>query len=768
LSILRARPWRSVLPILVLAGMGLIIAYPLLQPAMLCGDDFPTHLSHAVELDRLWSDRVWYPRWAPDFSFGYGSPAFDFYPPLPRYLSVLIHRLGLPLSAAVNLTAALALLIAGPAMFLLARSIYGDRAGLVAGLAYTFAPYLADDTLQRLAINEALAMSLMPLVLWAFGRLGDSDRLQPGRVVAAALVCATLVLTHSLMTLMFIPLLAGYLFVLWWVRGRPGAHIGNSALAGLLALGLTAFFWLPFIVQVQWVQMWRAQVWDLTGELLYPLHFSDLRSLLWPDMLWPDYTINNPLLQRMLGLPQMVLSVLALALAWRLPSRLARAATILFGIALAVSVFLTTRASRPVWDNLSALQMVQFPWRFLTLASLASALLAGAAAAGLRFRPGSPAVAWALNVALVALLAAWTLPWVRPFNCTIETNPSASFLVWVDGKTSGGGSTGEYLPVWAQDVPGDSPLEADLLAGRPLDRLDRSSLPEGAQAALVFSRSLTSRWQVTSPKAFTASFHSFYFPGWSVRVDNELAPISPAPLTGLIQASLPAGKHTVSLSMDSTQEQVLGSVISLVTAAAALAQCSVSAIRRGARLPASQAGGPDGVSVLPRWEWAALGIVGIAALAARLVLYSLAPPAVPAGPAIPSTASRVSIQVGDHIRLIGYEFSPPAVRAGESLTVTLYWQTDSLLMNSYKSFVHVIDVNGQLAAQSDAVPGDWTRPTSIWLPGEWTGDPHALEIPAGAPGPLTLWAGMYDPATLQRLNIPEGEAGRIRLGFVRP
>lgn len=768
MSILGARPWQSVLPILVLAGMGLIVAYPLLQPAMLCGDDFPTHLSHAVELDRLWSDRVWYPRWASDFSFGYGSPAFNFYPPLPRYLSVLIHRLGLPLTAAVNLTSALALLIAGPAMFLLARSIYGDRAGLVAGLAYTFAPYLADDTLQRLAINEALAMSLMPLALWTFHRLCDSERFQPGRAAAAALVCAALILTHSLMTLMFIPLLVGYLFVLWWVRGRPNALIGRVALAGLLALGLTAFFWLPFLIKVQWVQMWRARVWDLTGEPLYPLHFANLRSLLWPGMLWPDYSIDNPLLQRMLSLPQVVLSVLALALAWRMPSRLAHAATILLGIALAVSMFLITRASRPVWDNLSALQMVQFPWRFLTLASLASALLAGAAVAGLRLRPRSRAVAWACDAALVALLAAWTLPWVRPFNCAIETNPSTSFLVWVDGKTSGGGSTGEYLPIWAQDVPGESPLEADLVAGRPLDRLDRSNLPDGAKAELQSSRLLTSQWQVTSPQPFTATFYSFYFPGWSVRVDNMPAPISPAPLTGLTQASLPTGKHTVSLSMDHTREQVFGSVISLVTAAGALALILAPAPCRGARLAAPRSSGPDGVSVVPHWDWVALGIIGIVALAAKLALYSLAPPAVPAGPAIPSTVSRVSIQVGDRIRLIGYEFSSPAVRAGESLTVTLYWQTDSLLMNSYKSFIHVTDANGQLAAQSDAVPGDWTRPTSIWLPEEWTGDPHVIEIPAGVPEPLTVWAGMYDPITLQRLNVAKGADGRIRLDIARP
>jgi hypothetical protein len=138
-----------------LALIGLMIAAPLLKPEMLCGDDFQWHLSNAIELDRLIGDGVWYPRWSPDVAFGYGLPNFDFYSPLPRYLSVVIHRLGMPMREATKMPAVLALMLAGPAMYLLARSLYGERAGMVAGLAYACAPYLADDALQRFALRSS-------------------------------------------------------------------------------------------------------------------------------------------------------------------------------------------------------------------------------------------------------------------------------------------------------------------------------------------------------------------------------------------------------------------------------------------------------------------------------------------------------------------------------------------------------------------------------------------------------------------------------------
>jgi len=768
------RPWQLALKMLLLALMGLIVGLPLLQPVLVCGDDFPGHLAHVVEHDRLLSQGIWYSRWAPDLAFGYGYPAFNFYPPLAHYLAMAVHRLGLSFAFAMNITMAFAFVIAGPAMYLFARSVYGDRAGMVAGLSYTFAPYLAHNALQRFALNEALAMSWAPLVLWAFARLDtDSPRFPGGPVIVAALVYAALILTHNLMALLLTPLLVGYLVVAWWIRGRPRPMIWRVAAAGALAAGLAAFFWLPFFVEIGWVQSWRATILDLTGEPLYPQHFVSLWNLLWPKTLWPDYYLGNPLVQRFVGLPQLILTVIALARVWRWPSRLARAEAMLFGLTLIGAVFLITPASRPVWDHLRVIQIVQFPWRFLAPASLGLALLAGAGWSSLKYpisnvksqSANDKMVVVMMDAVLVALLAAWTLPWLRPFTCAVDATPSGAFLLWVDRNHIGGGSGGEFLPNWVGTVPVESPLEADLLAGRPLDRLDRASLPEETRAGLLTSQPLASSWEIENSKAFTASFNNLYYPGWNVYVDGTPAPISLTPSTGLIAASIPAGKHTIALQLGLTRGQILGNAISLASVLAVLgliafqisnAKSRISNLQRVGTLASSDTS--DRPTVAPAWEWAALGGMGIVALVARLMLATIAP----SGPTLPVTVTHLASNGSGPVRLVGYQFEPPAVEAGNPLTVTLYWQTQSLLLTSYKSFVHVTDADGNIVAQSDAVPDDWTRPTTTWLPDEWVADPHRLDV--NKPGPLKVWAGMYDPATSQRLSLTGDGSGRVQLG----
>jgi hypothetical protein len=273
-------------------------------------------------------------------------------------------------------------------------------------------------------------------------------------------------------------------------------------------------------------------------------------------------------------------------------------------------------------------------------------------------------------------------------------------------------------------------------------------------------RSLDSAWEVNSSQAFTATFHNYYFPGWAVKVDGALVPIAPAASTGLLEARLPAGQHMVNLRLETTPVQVLGNAISLGTMLVIVAL--LMAARQSERGAVRSSDEPN--NWMPGWEGMTLGVMGVVLFVARLGLASLAPSAVPLGPHMPSTATRASIDLGGQVRLIGYEFSSPTVRAGETLTVTLYWQTQALLLTSYKSFVHVMDAKGQLVAQSDVVPRNWTYPTSGWLPNEWIGDPHKLDIPKNVAGSLEVWIGMYDPDTGQRLNPPGDPSGRVKLG----
>ena len=87
-----------------------------------------------------------------------------------------------------------------------------------------------------------------------------------------------------------------------------------------------------------------------------------------------------------------------------------------------------------------------------------------------------------------------------------------------------------------------------------------------------------------------------------------------------------------------------------------------------------------------------------------------------------------------------------------SCAVPLLWRAEAETPTDYRVFVHLVDATGNIVAQSDAAPADWTRPTTGWLLGEYVLDTHTLTLPATLPdGPLSLRVGLYDPDTGARL-----------------
>ena len=106
--------------------------------------------------------------------------------------------------------------------------------------------------------------------------------------------------------------------------------------------------------------------------------------------------------------------------------------------------------------------------------------------------------------------------------------------------------------------------------------------------------------------------------------------------------------------------------------------------------------------------------------------------------------------------LVGYRAGP--LVPGQPFPVTLYWRAQGETKTSYKVFVHLVDAQGVIIAQSDAIPANWARLTTSWLPPEVIEDAHTLFPPMGlAPGTYRLIAGLYDPPTGRRATMPTGQ-----------
>jgi hypothetical protein len=110
----------------------------------------------------------------------------------------------------------------------------------------------------------------------------------------------------------------------------------------------------------------------------------------------------------------------------------------------------------------------------------------------------------------------------------------------------------------------------------------------------------------------------------------------------------------------------------------------------------------------------------------------------------------INATYGDQMRLVGYR----ADREGDLLRLDLDWRADRRIGEDYKVFVHLFDpATGVPVAQSDAMPRNWTYPTSFWVPGEVVRDEVHISLHGVPAGRYGLAVGVYHPASGVRLPV---------------
>jgi hypothetical protein len=760
-----------------LIAVGLILVAPLLQNAWLCSDDGALHVYRTVALDRAMSDGLLYPRWFPDLAYGYGFPFFNYREPLGYYLIEFVHLLGASFPLALNLVLAGSLIASGLTMNLWVSDIFDRPAGFVAAIVYMGAPYTVIDALVRSNLPEAIALALMPLILWAFRRL----LLHGGRktFTLAVLSLAALLLTHNISSLIFVPVLMVYIAVVRVAcRAQPGSTfyaLRFTLLAFVLALALTAFFWLPALSEGQSAQLYLTH--SARGNDFH-FNFATFGEVFGPPGS-SDPALLNPPLRIVLGWAQIFLAVLGVIFIKRLSTREQRVHVIIAALAAVIFVCMALPVSLPLWETLPLIRFVQFPWRFVGRAILPVALLAGAAAyvvfhsslvsaqppSGTRHFSRITQYALLLAFTLPVLLS--TVPLLYPRVCPGRIDLDINDVFAYERATGhiGVDPLGAYLPVSVAQRPIGSLLEAQYAAGETIRRFDRSALPDGAQLAYEVYRSNSASLEVNSPIGFQATYLAFAFPGWRAVIDDRPVPIVPSEPNGLITFEVPAGRHTIVVAFEDTPLRTLANVISLA-ALMVFAGVLVRGVPRGETRRMNPAAGkekPDTCFAVPCESGSGIALhpssfilVPVVFLSLKLLLID--PQLTPLrqtqlqNDVLQDVQHSTQIDYGDQLRLLGYNVVPGSAPSSDTVRVDLYWRALRPIGKNYQTTVGLIDVNGEVwSPKTLDRPRDYQDypTTNTWPADAYVVDSFELPInPGTPPGQYQIFAEVFERGSL--------------------
>lgn len=384
-------------------------------------------------------------RWVPDLGYGYGYPVFNFYNPLPYYFGAGFMFAGFNVLTATKLMYVFPVFLSGIAMFIFAKLFLTDLASLLAGILYVYAPYHAVQIYVRGAVAEYWAYAILPLVFYALWKK---------KIILGALSLAALILSHNLTSFMSIPfILMSPIFFVKKIAGTSEPRSCETMTHGrrpwewlaiiTLALGASAFFWLPSILES-----------GKTGvdQMVFEKFDPPAKHVAYPLQLWSGVWgyggsssgIDDGL-SFQVGKIHLIGSLVAMVI-WLYGYMVKKAVshlnhlTIFAITGLFFSLFMMLPPSRPIWDAFPVLAYIQFPWRFLTFASFFSSALTASVISKLTSRR----LNWLLFTAYCLLFTAYSVRFFQPkfkFPVIVAELISREKLVWDYSKISD-----EYLP----------------------------------------------------------------------------------------------------------------------------------------------------------------------------------------------------------------------------------------------------------------------------------------------------------------------------------
>lgn len=649
---------------------------------------------------------VFYTRWSPHTSIGYGSPIPSFEPPLVGYIPAFINAFitNSPLNA-VKITFIMSAAFASLMMYLFVSRRTNALCGIVASAFYILNPFTLYTVPYVLGdLETMLGLAMLPLFLWATDRafLFDNATNIFWIAVATSFICLSN-LAYAI---------AGGLILLifYAVHLSRNADLKLKVPLGLaLGIGISAVYWLPAWQQTHLVE-WSPPL------LEFPKYHS-LIALFSPIEIIPNAQMNISI-QWTLGLP------LALALG---------------GTCFTIFAVLVRQRSQnalmqvSVWELffvISALIFVGLSPFILNAQPLLIGVTACViAVASVPLVKGLQHIStgWMSFILLFTIISSTAVPsWLSiPHRTNIQTVDSFSPVTQIEYERSEFGIS--VLPAYASAPSGllYSPNIALLqdyqtTAGQSLRRLQGNAPINVLQTSME-----NSRYQVNTQESRTLDVVLRAWPNWVAYLNNTFSPLVINPETGLLQIRLPGNfSGTVMLSLTPSRIEAFAGFIALTTL---ILTAVITVYYR--RYDVEQY---IGLQTLSSGEILATvgGIIFVALLAVTLSHPSVAtrlndnlPYEERIGNILANRSDR-GIEITAY-RLQEYQFTPSGF-----INITLYWRILRPVTDNFQSrfFIINIETGERVLQTASQTPG--ALPTRRWATNGYIRDERTLQLPA--------------------------------------
>lgn len=526
---------KKILPFAIVILVAFVAVLDLANYGIPPTHDGEYHVMRFQQFYKVLSEGTLYPRWAPDFNNGFGIPLFNYVYPLPNYVAAIFHALGFGFIDSLKLNMATATFAGAIFMYLWSRKYWGDWGGVVPSVFYDFSPYHFLDIYVRGSVGEVWSLGLAPGLFWAY--LSFSNTKKKIFLVFSAILLALLVLAHNILALVFFTFFVAYaLFLISGLKNKS-RELSSLAVIIICGLGISSPFWLPALLETKYVV--GLQIFDPTR------HFPVLYKLIYSSWGYGfSGTNTSDQMSFQIGIANLIAFLGSIVVLFLSKNR----RTLIFFISLAlVTVFLITPFSVLLWEKISIMAYIQFPWRLLSLVILIVSFLAGSLVQESLFRKKGN-IRTIIVVVLIVMSISLSIRYAKaPFYHKRADQHYLTRPNFTDGTNSPGNA---FNTKW--------------LLGIPEKRKDKIEIVEGSENVKIKElKSTFYLFIVDSKENSEILINTAYFPGWTAEVNGIRTNIENS--KGKMFMGLPRGKNNIQIRLESTLIQKVSYIYFLMS-----------------------------------------------------------------------------------------------------------------------------------------------------------------------------------------------------------